>query len=334
MTSPSSFRALTDELVRRGYLGAGSDAAADATVANDRPWFISIVLGVSGWLAGAFVLLFVGMLFAPETPAGMALSGVILLAAAFGLYAADRNSEFFDQLALAFSIAGQFALTWAASEGTDSATATAALALLLQVALLFAMPNDLSKLLAAFFASCAWALTIRFAWWGDDVLANARQSVAIGPALIAWLVVWAPIIGAVHVLVSTERLWMAGPLRRIARPALTGLLLSLCVATWVSEPLTALYFWEDEPGRTNWRVLWPLLGAATALLAATYAFRLRNRAILGVAIAGALLHIAQFYYLLGTTLLIKSVVMIAVGVVALAWAGWLRKKDASQEETA
>lgn len=326
MSQSISSEALTGELVRLGHLRADSDATLRLT--NDRPWFISIVLGFSGWLAGAFALAFVAMLFKPDTPAGIALCGVILLAAAFGLYAADRNSEFFEQLALALSIAGQFALVWAADDATNSAAATAAFAALLQVVLLFAMPNDLAKVLAAFFGCCAWALAIRFAWWGESGFAGTRQSVALAPALIGWVIVWSPVLGAVHALVSTERVWMARSLRRIARPALSGLLLSLCVATWMSEPLASLQFWGGEgQAQSNWLVLWPLLGAATALFAALYAFRLRNRAIIGVAIAGALLHVAQFYYLLGTTLLIKSAIMISVGVAALLAAAWLRRPN-------
>jgi hypothetical protein len=330
MSRPISVQALTDELVRRQLIG--SSPSTTVAAANDRPWFIGVVLGFSGWLAGTFVLAFVAMLFKPESPASIAFSGLILLAAAFGLYAADQNNEFFDQLALALSIAGQFAVVWAASEATDSAAATAALAAVMQVALLFVMPNDLAKVLAAFFACCAWALAIRFTWWGEPDFDNARQQVALAPALLGWLVVWTPILGAVHMLVTKEHVWMAHALRRVARAALSGLLVSLCVATWVSEPLASLTFWEGESqARTSWLVLWPLLGAASALCASLYAFRLRSRAMIGVAIAGALLHVGQFYYLLGTTLMIKSSIMIAVGVAALLAATWLRRQGVQQE---
>lgn len=326
-----SSEALTTELIRLGHLRADSGASLPLT--NDRPWYISIVLGFSGWLAGAFVLAFVATLFKPDTAASIALSGSILLAAAFGLYAADRNSEFFDQLALALSIAGQFALTWAAADATQSAAATAALVALMQVVLLAAMPNRLAKILAAFFGCCAWALAIRFAWWGDPGFDSARRSAALAPALAGWIVVWAPICGAVHLLVASERVWMAQSLRRIARPALTGLLVALSVATWASEPLFSLPFWEPEgTAKRDWLALWPLLNAGAALFAAVYAFRLRNRALIGLAAAGALLHVAQFYYLLGASLLIKSAIMISVGATALLAASWLGQRLCAEED--
>lgn len=325
MKQPISAQELADELLQRRLIQSASTPEAPS---NDRPWFISIVLGFSGWLAGIFGLAFVALLFKPDSPAGFALAGLILLSAAFGLYAADRSGAFFDQLALALSIAGQLALAWAASEATRSDAATAALIAVMQVILLFVMPNTLAKVLAALFACCAWALTIRFAWWGPLGLHNVRPQVTLPPAFVGWFVVWIPIIGAVHALIATERTWMASDLRRLARPALHGLLLSLAVATWVSEP-NMLTSAVESQGRTNWLALWPLLGVAAALFAAFCAFRLRSRAMIGVSIAGALLHVAQFYYVLGTTLVIKSAIMLGVGAAALIAAHWLNQQEAS-----
>jgi hypothetical protein len=327
MKSSISSVILAAELVRAGHLPERHDALPDTT--NDRPWFISIVLGFSGWLAGAFALAFVVLLFKPDSAAGLSLAGLILLGAAFGLYAVDRDSAFFDQLALALSIAGQFALAFAAEDAADSTAATAALVTLMQVVLLFTMPNELAKKLAAFFACCGWALTVRFAWWGEQHWGSTKDAVALAPALIAWAIVWLPIVGAVHCLVARESVWMAGQLRSVARPALTGLLIALSVATWCSEPFGSLQFWDRlEARQTNWLVLWPLLSTITALSAAVYALRLRNRALIGTAIAGALLHVVQFYFLLGTTLLTKSALMVLVGIAALLASVWLSKRDA------
>ena len=67
----------------------------------------------------------------------------------------------------------------------------------------------------------------------------------------------------------------------------------------------------------NWLVVWPLLAVAAALFAGLCAFRLRHRALIGVAIAGALLHLIQFYYLLGVSLVVKSYIMLALGTALL-----------------
>jgi hypothetical protein len=328
MTPALSIDALTAALVERKLIRPN---ASPAEPADDRPWYISVVLGAAGWLAGLFALLFVGLLFEPETAAGFSIAGIVMLAAAFGLYAAGR-SAFFDQLALALSIAGQLALTWAAALATESAAGTAALVTLLQLALLIAVPNRMAKVLAAFFACMAWALAVRFALWGETTLSDARREVPLGLALGSWLVIWAPLIAATQALIVHEPRWMAGRGSVLARSGLTGLLMALALATWASEPLGSLVFWSPA-GETyaNWLVLWPLLGTVTALFAAICAYRLQNRPLVGLAIAGALLHVMQFYYLLGATLIIKSMIMLAVGV-ALLFAAWGLRRSQTQPE--
>lgn len=322
MNGTMSAEALKQELVRRQLLKPSAGNEPEAT--HDRPWFIGIVLGAAGWLAGVFTLAFVMMLFEPDSSGAYALAGAVLLVAAFLLYAVDRDSQFLDQFALALSIAGQFAVVAAAARATSSNAAAAAWACILQVVVLLVMPNRLAKVLAAFFACCAWAFLIRFGWWEGQ-----RQQVMLGTALMGWLVVWVPMLIAVHWLVSTESTWMSSAMRSIARAALTGLVLSLSVATWISEPLGSLLFWESQ--RRDWMSLWPLLGAVVSLLAAVYAFRLRSRALIGVAIVAALLHVSQFYYLLGLSLLIKSCIMLGVGAIALIAAAWLQRRGVEQE---
>jgi hypothetical protein len=325
MTSTMTSAALTDALVARGLLRADVEPAPGP--ADERPWYVSAVLGAAGWLAGIFALFFVGVLFEPDTPAEFAVAGVVMLAAAFGLYVADRGTAFFDQLALALSIAGQCALAWAAAAATESAAATAGWVAAMQVALLVVMPNRLARVLAGLFACIAWALAVRLGLWDEASLGGARAEVPLGLALASWLLIWAPLVGAAHALIAHEARWMAGRWCRIVRPGQTGLLMALSIATWVSEPFGSLVFWAP-PGETyvNWLVVWPLLGAATALLAALCAYRLRNRALVGLAIAGALLHVMQFYYLLGTTLVMKSMIMLGVGALLLVGAWVLERR--------
>ena len=299
-------------LSERGLIA--TDATPVPFGSAGRPWYVSVVLGGAGWLASMFAFLFVLLLFEPNTPPEAAVAGVILLGAGFGLYAADRDNAFFEQLALALSLAGQFALLYAVGDLTNSATPVAAVATVLSAAVVIAMPNAFAKTLSAFFACVAWSLTVRLGVWGEDWFDRSRQAVAFVPALIGWLAIWIPVAFAVHVLIRREAEWMATSARRVARPALTGLLLALAVGTWSSEPFAA--FSIRAPGTeaaTNWLAVWPFLGIAAALFAAVCAFRLRHHPMIGVAIAGALLHVMQFYYLLGVSLVVKSYVMLVVG---------------------
>ena len=324
---------LASEMASRGFIPPDSDPMRLG--AAGRPWYVSAVLGAAGWLASVFALLFVLLLFEPDTAAGTALAGIVMLGAGFGLYVADRDSAFFEQLALALSLAGQLGLIVAAAQATESAAATAFVATILAAALVRALPNHFAKTLSAFFACVSWSLTVRFVGWGEDWFDDADLAVGLVPALAGWLVIWAPVVLAARALVTREAEWMASGRRRIARPALTGVLVALSVGTWASQPFAALQFWTP-PGEVpvNWLVLWPLLGVATALFAAACAFRVRHRPMLGLAIAGALIHVMQFYYLLGVRLVVKSYIMVGVGIVLLLTARRLRLGTTSSDTPA
>ena len=49
---------LVEALRARGVLAA--DAPAPPTDTSHRPWFIALMLGFAGWLAGIFLLSFLG----------------------------------------------------------------------------------------------------------------------------------------------------------------------------------------------------------------------------------------------------------------------------------
>lgn len=307
---------LAEAMAQRGLIAG--DAEPMPFRVSGRPWYVSAVLGGAGWLASLSAFAFVMLLFEPDTTTDFLVGGVVLLGAGYGLYVADQDSAFFEQLALASSLAGQLLLIWAVGEATQEAATTAGFAAMMCTVLVFVLPNHFARALSAFFACIACALAIRLAWWGEEALWNPPSEVALGPALIAWAVIWVPVALAVHTLITREVAWMTTRARRIARPALTGLLSALAVGTWTSEPFAALSFWTPPTEvAENWLAIWPLLGVAAALFAAASAYRLRHRAMIGVAIAGALLHVVQFYYLLGVPLVTKSYIMVAIGAVAL-----------------
>jgi hypothetical protein len=316
MNEPISWEALSDELMRRRVLRTRGGAPPKVEV---RPWYLSAVLGLSGWLAGLFTLSWVGVFLKPDSSGGLSFLGLLLLGVAFALYWLDRHSAFLDQLALALSVAGQAALTWATSKMTSSDAAIAAWVALMQLALLFILPNRLAKLIATVFACTAWALAVHLALYPGPLQAEVS----------GWLVTWIPIALGVHVLIATEPRWMARGLAPLARPLLSGLLICLSLATPLSEPwLDIQEVWNAGAApEASWLALWPVPAIFLALFSAYSAYRLRHRALLGVAIAGALLQIVQFYYFLGITLLMKSCMMAVMGAALLAAAYLLKGRS-------
>lgn len=324
---------LLSALQSHGLVAAPSAAAMPAqSPVLHRPWYIGLILGASGWLAGLFVLGFVALLFRPDTAPALAVCGAVLLAAAWGLFVVDRDGAFTSQLALALSIAGQCLMLFAMTRDTHSVVYIAGAACLLQVLMVLLMPNRLHRSMCTLFALIAWAVWIRAALWDDAAwgLAGAptpTPAPTLAAALTAWVLAWGPVAAVLGWLLRAEHRWVAGGWAPVLRPVLAGLLLGLAGATLASYPFESLRWWGDGAMRPNGLALWPLLSAAMALLALAAAFALRSRALMGTCVVAALLHITHFYYVLGASLMLKSLLMLAMGAVLLLAAAAVAKRQ-------
>lgn len=310
---------LLSALQTRGIVPADAGLSTTAPAMTiPRPWYISLLSGVSGWLAGIFMLGFVALLFRPDSAGAAAISGVVLLSAAWGLFKADREGAFTSQLALALSIAGQCLMLFALNEHPQSIAAIAGTATVLQAAMVLLMPNPLHRTMSTLFAMIAWAVMLRFGLFGEpDWNYSRADAPSLGPALLGWVMAWAPMLAALWWLVRTEAQWVARGWAPVVRPVLVGLIVGLAFATLVSQPFEEFRWWGSVAVRPDWLALWPLLSAAAALSAVAAAFALRSRALMGICIVAVLLHISHFYYALGTSLLLKSALMLAMGVALL-----------------
>jgi len=276
------------------------------------------------------------MLFKPESPGAALAIGLVLLGAAWGLFMVDRDGAFVSQLALAFSIAGQCAVLFGLSQslfkGSRSIAGVAFIALVLQVALTITMPNRLHRIMSTLFACLAWALTVRYGVWDpfewDRVRSEvAKQTPSLALAVVSWSAVWLPLGGFLILLIRREAAWMSAGWQAILRPVSMGLIVGLAFATLSSHPLES-FSWNNsgQSGRQNWLALWPMLSALASLCAMAAAFALRSRGLMGACAVAVLLHTSHFYYALGTSLLIKSVTMLVLGVLLLAGAHVLRQR--------
>ena len=306
------------------------NAVSTPSAASGRPLAISLLLGVSGWFAGIFMLIFVALLIHPDGAASAAVTGIVLLAAAWGLFmvAHDGAQVFVAQLALALAIAGQCLVVYAMSSHARSIGPIAAAALVLQVVLALVMPNRLHRTLSTLFATIAWALTVRFvlfdahADWHRD---HPPQATALPAALGGWLLTWGPVAAALWWALRNETAWAARGWAALAQPLTTGLIAGLAFATLASQPLEEMrWFGGANAGSL---ALWPLLSALAALGALAAAFAQGRRGLMALCAVAALLHVGCFYYALGTSLLLKSLLMLAMGVACIVAARVLRSKE-------
>jgi Domain of unknown function (DUF4401) len=130
-------------------------------------------------------------------------------------------------------------------------------------------------------------------------------------------------------LIRQEAAWMARGWQALLRPLSIGLIAGLAAGTLLSEPWESFSWWAGStPVQKNWLALWPLLSAFAALGALAAAFALGSRGLIGGCVVAALLHIAHFYYAMGTTLLLKSITMLVLGALLLWGARLLNRRSA------
>ena len=326
----SDLPTLTAALQARGLLpdqGSTPDVAASEIA---RPWWLGLLLGASGWLAGLFTLGFVATLFQPRGATDAAVASAVLLAAAWGLYRADRDGAFASQLALALSIAGQCLLVYALNVDATGLAGVAASTLAVQVVLAAVMPNPAHRTLSAFFATLAWAVTVRATLFGTPSFWHGLSgpAPALPAALGGWALTWLPMGGAIGLALYREADWMARGGAAAWRPVLDGLIVGLACATLVSDPLAVLQVVGIGGPAQGWLALWPLLSALAALGGVAAGHALQSRALMAGCAAGALLHVTHAYYVLGISLLQKSALMGVVGVALWLAARQLRRPGA------
>jgi hypothetical protein len=324
---------LVAELRARGVIRGAEQAVTED--APDRPWFVALLQGFAGWLAGIFLLLFIALAFKPDTTGGLVALGVILLGAAWGLYQAARDAVFLDQLALAISIAGQIALAWGILKDAHSALAISATLFGMQVLVALVMPNKTARVIATVFACIAWVYLVRLLLRpgpGDEMFfgegpGHDAPMFGAWPILAGWLLTWIPLSALAAWLIARESVWMASGLRSLLRPALTGVLVALSFGLALVDPCQLFVGGiHAHGGRMSWWALLPLSSIGLALFAGWCAFRLRSSGLSGVAILGALLQMSRFYYLYGTTLMWKSTLMLALGASMLTAGVWVQRR--------
>lgn len=299
-----------------------------------RPLAISLLLGISGWVAGGFTLMLVALLFRPDTAGQAAVSGVILLGSAWGLFKVDGDGTqaFVAQLALALSIAGQCLALFAMTKGAHGIGQIAASALLLQTVLALAMPNRLHRTLSTLFALVAWALAVRFGLLGEPdgwYVRAMPHNVSLPAALAGWILAWGPVAAILWWAIRREAMWAERSWAPALSSIVTGLIGGLAFATLASHPFELFRWFGAEGANLGYLALWPLLSALGALGALAAAFELRRRGLMAMCVLAALMHVGHFYYVLGTSLQVKSLLMLIMGGVFLAGAYALRSKESA-----
>lgn len=342
-----SFDELYRALAERDFISASQPVPEPDGEAAASPWYVQVFVGAGAWLAGIFMLAFLVIELRDTFSHGRVGWGFLLAlgltscAGASLLYAiAGARSVFAAQFALAMSFAGQFGIAFGLGD-LGGAHLVCWGMLIVEITLVVAMRNHLHRLLSSLAAVVAWALAVHQLFFGDLSL-NPLPPGASGVlpiwqlplSVLIWLLVWAPVVAAARWLVRHEGEWMARGRDIELRPVTHGLIAAISVAPLALHPngfwviLLGLGPVGSHPASPDngWLALWPLLAALLALPAMALAFALCHRPLVGLAILFGLLEISCFYYVLGATLLFKSLVMVALGLLLLAACHWMEKR--------
>lgn len=327
-------------------------------------WYVRVLQGFAGWLAAIFLLAFLGFGVAGLFEHGQALivMGVVINFSTYLFFKTKPESDFFEQMVLAFSLTGQLLFTFGLLILSDFRDHEWLFVVgLYQAVLARVIDHYVHRFLCTWFAVIA-------AFWGFEWLVNT----GLGSALVAAGFVW---------IWLNKTGWENE--RGLYEPVGYGLALSIVTLnvqsivwfnelfnrhndsiSWVYQhaPLVSallnssvlLYFvyrLAQEQGidftstTGKWLLLaaivllfsaMPVVGLSSALLVLLVGFA-RQKIVLMVMGALALLgFVSWYYYSLAQTLLVKSLILIAMGVV-LTIGYWLlnhvfQKNDKPKEK--
>ncbi len=334
-----SMEALWEQLRQIGVVGDPVPAPAGVQT----PWYVRVMLGVSGWIAAVFLLGFVavGLEFVVRNEVAAIVVGGLALVAAYAIFRFARN-DFHEQFGLAVSVAGQGLVLFGLVESLGGHGSTPWLtAAALQALVALVMPNFVQRVVAAHLA--AYTLSVALALNGAP---------PVIPILLAFIIA---------IIWLNEFSWCR--MGALLRPVGYGLTLALVqlqgqrlldrssglfldqpvdylirMPPWVGELAVGLLLigvvgrlisHTGEPW-TSRRMLLALLvtvavtavsleasGIATGLLVISLGYSNGNRVLVGLGIAALLFYISAYYYTLQTTLLVKSGVLAATGAMLL-----------------
>jgi hypothetical protein len=307
------------------------------------PWYVRALTGIAGWIAAGFLLAFIGVFLGSfDSNTTQIIAGLVLIAAAYGLLLRTAKHAFASQFAIAMSLAGQ-ALVWMGIEPDLRNSHLEWLVIAaFQAGLALVLPNFVLRVWCAgaaalamamfLFAAGAYFLSIgvlaaatALVWQSEFTWPRVNATIrAIGYGLTLALIV----LQATIFFIASVDGWMAHRLNRMLgwAPQWLGWLLPGVVLIAVVWQLHARKSSGDNEKNTAVAVLAAALvtaasfkapGIATGLMLVFLGYSHANRSLVGLGLIALLSYLSAYYYLLETTLLMKSLTLAVTGAVLI-----------------
>jgi hypothetical protein len=305
------------------------------------PWYIKMLLAISGWLGAVFILGFVFMLMNDlfDEPVTAGLFGLSLVIAAYFIIRIPKN-EFFEHLGLAISLAGQALVVFSVID-SENDSINWLLVGLFHVVLTAVMENFVHRVFSAFFATFSFdigctllgapymvssvALMVLVMFYVNEFKSiNTYQQVSgvVYGLVIYWLIVLCLIpfnVEMVDFLLQRHQPIFELPIEVIQSTFVAAIMFSL----WKLVSVNKLSLGSTQAQMVlGTSLLFSLLtlnapGFSAAIIIIVLGFSRSNRVMMGFGIVALLIYYSAYYYMMEETLLYKSGVLLAIAVVTL-----------------
>ncbi|NMG30737.1 DUF4401 domain-containing protein [Aromatoleum evansii] len=347
--SNAPFPPLAERLREAGIIDEARLAALQAT--TRAPWWLALLLGFAAWIAATMIMssFFVPLLAFGSGPVARGVGGLLLAAASAFLF--RLRKPFTDQMALAFSLAGQSLFVSAFAERffdlVEGADVLSLAALAASLAMAAIPATTLHR------SACALIALFSLAWLIGAGTGLALFGIALAGAAVAlWLArpAWAahpkaPLVKAVAHALTLAALVLA-PYGH-AHSALTALeealtgyqtgfvlpvyrigaaLVLLATTAWLCRDTPSLRLPALAGALLFALAAHPAPGLLVAVAVLLAVFHASHRPWIAMTLVFATLYLGELYYSLQDTLLVKSIALIASGAVLLALRTLLRAR--------
>jgi uncharacterized membrane protein len=337
-------RELWERLAAAGFVAGGMPAAG----APASPWYVRVMLGAAGWIAALFLLGFIAVGLRLNTSGAAIAVGMVAIGIAFVVLRIATRNDFAGQFGVAVSFAGQALVLFGLWELVHRNSAGLWLAVAaLQAGLAVLIPNYVHRVWSGWAAVTALALAL--IKLREPYIAPALAGVAVAALWLTELrwgrlaAMLRPVAyGVTLALVMLEthpffaKWWLGlytgggrgkNPLiEPWVNEVAAGLLLVVVVWRLLAQADRRLDRRDALIALATAAAVGVLAveapGIATGLMLALLAYSAGNRVLLGIALAALAFYLSAYYYMLEETLLFKSAVLAATGLILLA-ARWL-----------
>lgn len=338
MSGTVTLRGLIDALEAEGLLRqSGAAAAYLEDRAEVQPWYVRTMVGFGAWLASLLLIGFVaGFSIAVG---GYTVVGIALVIGATALRWRSDN-DFFVQCALASSLAGQALLAYGFAEilGGEEFETFLGFVVVVSAVLFFAFPDRIHRVIMVLFAASALTMLI-YAWELNafvPVLGPIFAAALVGlhrnmPALIAsghgailrplsnglmLSAFGALLLSTIYILPELgvefafyPRPWVSTVLLGALFLYVGGRVWSTLAETSSKTALTTLYALSSIVIISSWAAPGLLLSLIVVMLGAESG----RRSFIGAGISFLVVFVACYFYGIETTMMTKSITLVATG---------------------